>query len=183
MESTLKLHLGCGQNCFKGWVNIDIDSSKADFNHDLTMPLPYKDNSVDYIYNEHFIEHLTVHQGVNFLIECHRVLKPEGILRIATPNVTYALLRYFFFWRKQGWIDKYGYGYLKTRAEMINLVFHEWGHQYLYNKEELTRRLKESGFQKINKAKRNKSKFSVFRNIETRKESTLILEAIKSSSR
>ena len=175
----MKLNLGCGDVYFDGWVNIDMESEKADLKHDLRSPLPYDDSSADYIYNEHFIEHLTVTEGLAFLSDCHRVLRKGGVLRIATPNLDYLLFRYFFFWKWRSWYKKYGYEWIKTRAEMVNIAFREWGHQYLYNKEELERRLKEAGFENVYKQKRNRSRYSELENIETRKESRLIMEAVK----
>lgn len=155
---SIKLHIGCGTNYFEGWINIDNNSDnnikKLDVNWDLKNPLPLETNTVDFIYNEHFIEHLTVQQGVILMKEFFRVLKPKGVLRIATPDLDYVVFRYFFFWRQQSWFDKYGYGWVKTNAEAINISFRDWGHQYLHNEKEL-------------------------KNRETRKESGLIIEAIK----
>ncbi len=105
----LKLNLGCGDVYFDDWVNIDMESEKADLKHDLRSPLPYDDSSADYIYNEHFIEHLTVKEGLVFLSDCYRVLKKGGVLRIATPDLDYLLFRYFFFWKRRSWYKKYGY--------------------------------------------------------------------------
>ena len=53
-----KLHVGCGEIYLEDWINIDIESPKADLIHDLRKPLPFEDDSIDFIYNEHFIEHL-----------------------------------------------------------------------------------------------------------------------------
>lgn len=175
----LMLHIGCGDVYFEGWINIDISSKKADINHDIRTPLPYDENTVDFIYNEHFIEHLTVQDGLQVLSDFNRVLKKGGVLRIATPNLDYVMFKYFFFWKRQDWIKKYNCGWIKTKAEMINISFREWGHQYLYNKEELERRLRESGFNNIYKQKFNKSKYPDLRNRETRRDSRLILEAEK----
>ena len=175
----LKLNIGCGDVHLDGWVNIDLDSPKADLKHDVRTPLPYADNTVDIIYNEHFIEHLSVQEGISFLKECYRVLRQNGVLRIATPDLDYLMFRYFFFWKKQNWLKKYGYDWIKTKAEMINLCFHEWGHKYLYNKEELKRRLQEAGFNRIHKRSYKKSKHQELKDKETRSESKLIFEAIK----
>ena len=69
-----KLHLGCGFQILKGWDNIDnVPRTKGIIIHDLTKPLSYAENSVDFIFNEHFIEHLTDGEGFNFLKECFRV--------------------------------------------------------------------------------------------------------------
>lgn len=175
----LMLHIGCGDVYFDGWVNIDMNSRKADIKQDIRMPLPYDANSIDFIYNEHFIEHLTVQDGLKVLSDFNRILKKGGVLRIATPNLDYVMFKYFFFWKRQEWIKKFNCSWIKTKAEMINICFRDWGHQYLYNKEELDRRLRESGFNKIYKQKLNKSKYPELRNRETRRDSRLILEAEK----
>ena len=173
------LHIGCGETYFDGWINIDIDSDISDLNHDVRKSLPYEDNSADFIYHEHFIEHLTSEEGVVFLKETHRILKKNGIMRIATPDLDYIVFRYIYRWKHQAWIKVYGYSHIQTRAEMMNICFRDWGHQYLYNKEELDRRLRESGFKKIYKQKFNKSKYPELRNRETRRDSRLIFEAEK----
>lgn len=175
----LKLNLGCGDVHLDGWVNIDLDSDKADIRHDLAKPLPYDDNTVDFIYSEHFIEHLTLKQGLALLRECRRVLKPGGVVRVATPNLSYLLFRYFFFWKWQSWFKKYGYEWIGTNAEMVNVAFSTWGHQYLYNGKELARRLKEVGFVNVRRVKLRKSRYTELRKLETRKESRLIMEAVK----
>jgi predicted SAM-dependent methyltransferase len=175
----LKLNLGCGGVYLNGWVNIDIDSEKADLKHDLKTPLPYEDNTVDFIYCEHFLEHLPVSDGLALLCECRRVLKPGGVVRVAVPNLNYLLFRYFFFWKRQSWYKKYGYEWIGTNAEMVNICFREWGHQYLYNAKELKRRLVEAGFGKVSRQRLRKSRYPELKNIETRKESRLIIEAVK----
>lgn len=175
----LMLNIGCGDIYFDGWVNIDLESTKADLKHDLRTPLPYKNNSVDFIYNEHFIEHLTIQECMVVLSEFYRVLKPGGVLRISTPDLNYLIFKYLFFWKRQDWIKEYGYGWIKTRAEMLNICFREWGHKYLYNKKELERRLREAGFKKIYRQRLNNSNFIELINRETRKDSKLILETIK----
>ena len=174
----IKLHLGCGDIYFKDWVNIDIDSKIADKKLDLRKRLPYKTNSVDYIFNEHLLEHLTLDEGCRFLSECHRILKPNGVLRISTPDMDNILFRHFFFWKQQSWLKKYGYEWVKTKAELTNINFREWGHQYLYNEEELKRRLVDAGFSKMSRQKLKKSNHDELKNLETRTEG-FVMEAIK----
>lgn len=90
-DGKLKLHIGCGTNYFEDWTNIDNNSDnniqRLDLNWDLRNPLPYEENSVDFIFNEHFLEHLTVLEGLKALMDFKRILKPDGIMRIAIPDL------------------------------------------------------------------------------------------------
>lgn len=52
----LGLHIGSGDVYLNGWVNIDSESGKADLRRDLRRRHPYEDDSVEFIYSEHFIE-------------------------------------------------------------------------------------------------------------------------------
>ena len=176
----IKLHVGCGENYFDGWINVDIDSSKADIFHDLAKPLWFYDNTVDFIYSEHFIEHIGINHAQNMFKEFYRVLKPGGILRIATLDLDYLVKKYVSAsWKDQDWIETYNYQWIQTRAEMLNVCFREWGHQYLYDAEELERRLREVGFGKILRQEWNVSMCAELANRETRKDSKLIIEAVK----
>ena len=77
-------------------------------------------------------------------------------------------------------LKKYGLNFIKTNAEALNIDFRWWGHQWLYDWEELERRLKEAGCIKIKKCKLNKSEHSELQNLETRGEaSNLIAEIVK----
>src|SRR5207253_10227185 len=93
-QNNNKLHLGCGSVNFPGWINIDLDSPTADMLLDLTHPLPFPDGSVTHMFNEHFIEHITRSQAVQFLQECHRVLSADGAIRITTPNLRFLTYSY-----------------------------------------------------------------------------------------
>jgi predicted SAM-dependent methyltransferase len=98
-------------------------------------------------------------------------------LRIATPDLDYLIERYNTSWRDQEWLKDNKR--IQTRAEMINTAFRDWEHRYLYNEEELIRRLEEAGFTKIYRRELNESDYKELCNRETRADSKLILEAIK----
>ena len=53
---------------------------------DLTRNLPFSNNQFDIIYAYEAIEYLEKEQAEKLLAECYRVLKPEGIISISTPN-------------------------------------------------------------------------------------------------
>lgn len=95
----MKLHLGCGRRNFgKDWIHIDGSSTEnkgdrrsgpGDFSHikyhDITK-LSFSDNTVDLIYSSHTFEYFDRDECYDILKEWRRVLKPNGILRLAVPD-------------------------------------------------------------------------------------------------
>ena len=176
----LKLHVGCGQVHFPGWLHLDSNEKlpHLDVLWFADDGLPCPDRSCEYIYNEHFLEHLTIEQGKRFLQECRRVLLPGGVLRVAMPDMTECVRQYWEKdWDRQPWLEKYGYTWIKTGCEMLNIAFREWDHKWLYDREELRRRLSEAGFGTIVNVDWNCSQHAELQNRETRPETLLICEA------
>ena len=68
------LNLGCGNVFHEDWINIDhISSSKQVKQYDISKNIPLENDSVDFLYHSHVLEHLTKKNGLIFLKECHRV--------------------------------------------------------------------------------------------------------------
>jgi predicted SAM-dependent methyltransferase len=178
-----KLHIGCGRVRFEeGWVNIDSDPeiSLPDIVWDLGRGFPVPDGSCGLIYSEHLLEHLAVDDGVSLLRECLRSLAPGGRLRFAMPSLEYVLERCCSGkWREQDWLTWPDHQFIQTQAEMLNIAFRWWGHQWLYDREEFHRRLREAGFTQIRDVAWGESDIPELRNRETRKDSLLICEAIR----
>jgi predicted SAM-dependent methyltransferase len=176
-----KVNVGCGNAPFATWTNLDADPGTcADVLWDVTDGLPFPDGSCAFIYCEHFLEHIPVQEGVRFLAECRRSLQKGGVIRIGMPSAQEIVRNYHENdWASQPWLEKYGYTSIKTRAEYVNVCFREWGHQWLYDTEELERRLLEAGFIQIENVGWGDSKHAELRNRETRIETLLICEATK----
>ncbi len=82
------LNLGCGSHFHKDWVNIDFASQDAGvISHNLLEGIPFPDNIFDAVYHSHLLEHFSKIDASRFIKECYRVLKPSGIIIIATPNL------------------------------------------------------------------------------------------------
>lgn len=177
-----KLHIGCGTNYLYGWYNVDSNKTyKVDLMWDVRKSLPLQRESFEFIYNEHFIEHLTVAEAVSVFTNCFLLLKPGGILRLATPDIT-DIVRYYQTdtWKDLPIMKTAGLAWVKTKCEYINVALRSWGHQYLYDEEELRRRLKEAGFtQEPIRKEMGKSDHAPLCNLETRDASTLIVEVSK----
>lgn len=93
-KNPLKLHLGCGNQYFKGYVNIDQRKTPATGLVCNIGNLPYPDDSTELIETYHAIEHFPRHNLPQVLEEWHRVLVPGGKLIIECPNFDEAVKRY-----------------------------------------------------------------------------------------
>ncbi len=177
-----KLHLGCGPVKFEGWINIDQNPSPGtvDIVWDLSIGIPVDEVSCEFIYCEHFLEHLTAEQGVSFLKECRRALTPGGVVRIAMPSLEEVADIYVNnSWQELDLIKTDSFKSVKTRAELMNMSFYWWGHRWLYDREELHRRLNESGFSVMHVREWGESVYPELQHLESRRESILICEATK----
>jgi len=80
----MKLHLGCGNDYKKGYLNCDISKEvNPDKVVDLEKKLPFKDNSVSEIIANHVFEHVV--NFVPLMHEIHRVCKKGAVIKIKTP--------------------------------------------------------------------------------------------------
>lgn len=111
----LQLNLGSGQHGPESWVNLDRSPTmllrrlpapakgallKAGIlreshlqawapnvvRRNLIKPFPVAPGSVDAIYSSHFFEHIYLDDAQALLRECHRILKPGHVLRLALPD-------------------------------------------------------------------------------------------------
>ena len=82
------LNLGCGNRFHKNWTNVDFVSTGEDVQaHNLLNGIPFADQTFEVVYHSHVLEHFTKKDGQKFVQECYRVLKNNGILRIAIPDL------------------------------------------------------------------------------------------------
>ena len=83
-----RLNLGCGARYHPDWVNLDFTSSSKDvIAHDLGRGIPFASETFDVVYHSHLLEHFPKAHAPRFLRECHRVLVPGGIIRVAVPDL------------------------------------------------------------------------------------------------
>ena len=87
MEKLNYLNVGCGSKFHKDWVNVDMTSNSTDvIAANLLNGLPFPDESFDVVYHSQVLEHIPKEKAYNFIKECFRVLKPEGIIRVVVPD-------------------------------------------------------------------------------------------------
>lgn len=138
----LQLHLGCGPISLEGWINIDNQPyAGIDFRWDLARGIPFR--NARYVFAEHFIEHLSYQQGVDFTRGCRDALRDDGILRLSTPNLDWV---YEVSYHPTMWSNEDD---ALRDCFVLNRAFRGWGHQFLYNLQTLTALLQNSGFESV----------------------------------
>jgi predicted SAM-dependent methyltransferase len=147
------LNLGCGPCGLASddWLNVDGSRMPSvDRTHDLTRPFPFPDARFEGVYSEHFFEHLTPGEAARFLGECHRVLRPGGVLRLSVPDGELYIRRYV---DDPAWMLERRGESARTPMEVLNEVFRQrYEHQYIYDDETLALALRDAGFVDVTRA-------------------------------
>ena len=85
--NNLNLHIG-GIEKKNGWKILNIQPHEnVDFIGDISNLNQFDDNSVNNIYASHVFEHVKSNEIENTLKGLYRVLKPDGKLFLAVPNL------------------------------------------------------------------------------------------------
>lgn len=139
-------------------------------------PLPFESNSIREVLCEHLIEHLAPLHAAALCREVRRVLAPGGVFRISTPDlrtyinafddsgasVEFRATR----WQRLAQIlpalpEQHAFNFLNEKTEqesavadlsgirpafLINQLFRLWGHQWIYDFDELVLLMETAGF-------------------------------------
>lgn len=191
-----KLQIGCGENILEGWLNTDLNSiTYSVLPLDARKKLPFKDNTFDYIFFEHLLEHIEYSEGLRLVQECFRVLRPKGKIRISTPNLKFLIelynqektelqKKYIYFALNKFFLDAEIY----QDTFVINNFFRGFGHKFIYDFKVIKEILKRAGFTDIKQCEVRKSDDLNLQNIEGHgnaikeefnKLESIVVEAIK----
>ena len=127
----------------------NVDLFGADINFDLTKQFPFKDNSIEFIYTSHFLEHLSFNELNNLLSECYRVLKPDSKISIVVPNARLYINAYVNNDPFLSYQDMFEGGKVETGSSLdqINYIAYLGGdHKHMFDIESLLRILNNHGF-------------------------------------
>ena len=82
------LNLGCGNIYHLDWINLDfIPTGPETIPCNLIHGIPFAGDSFNAVYHSHLLEHMSKSHGNEFMQECYRVLKPNGIIRVVVPDL------------------------------------------------------------------------------------------------
>jgi len=103
LKGVVRLNIGCGKKHEKGFINLDLRDLGQDIVWDVREGIPFPDNSVDLIWSQHVMEHLTNHEAEMAIREMYRVLKVGGVMVHTTPHASDPTSCYFHhetFWNE-----------------------------------------------------------------------------------
>lgn len=169
----LRLHLGSGFLSKPGWIDIDLAGARADLVWNLQNGIPFEDGTVDAIFHEHLLEHLTLHDGFGLTLECHRALRPGGVLRVGVPDAG-ACLRSYAGIDDPDWAQS-----RPTPMLAVEALFYEHGHHAMYDEQLLTEALAAAGFADVAACEFGDSRLSPCPDTEARRDGTLYVEGVK----
>jgi predicted SAM-dependent methyltransferase len=138
--------------------------------YDLAYGIPFPDNSIDYLYSSHFLEHLEEEEAAGLLAESHRVLKPGGFTRICVPDLAHAIALYH-----EGKKEQMLRSYFFVEPELGYFA----RHKYMYDFETLGARLERAGFRDIRRCDYRIGAVPDLDILDNRAGETLFVEAVK----
>jgi len=142
-----------------GWINIDrLPNPAVDCVLDVTEGFPFE--NVNFIFAEHFIEHLSYDKGLKLLRNCRNAMHRKGVLRLSTPNLDWVWVSQYKF---PNWTDPDA---PLRDCFALNQAFRGWGHQFLYNMQTLQATLREAGFGKFEVCRYGESRHPELRGLE-----------------
>jgi SAM-dependent methyltransferase len=138
----------------------------VDFEHGL----PFEDQSVDFLFSSHLLEHLYSDQAGHLLREIYRVLKIGGWARISVPDLEHAVRLY-----QQGERAKaLGYFFSDSRIGALNR------HQYMYDLALLRDAFERAGFSDVQRRVFRQGNVPDLDLLDNRPEESLYVEARRS---
>lgn len=138
---------------------------------DAARPFRFADDTFEAIYCSHLLEHLYPAAAALCVRECHRVLVPGGVLRVAVPDLDAVVASY-----DPGDPDSFLEGLLQARGERgeRSSARHRWH----YNEGSLRALLAGAGFENPVRCEFRQGLAPDLERIETRRWS-LFMEAVK----
>jgi predicted SAM-dependent methyltransferase len=135
---------------------------------DVTKRFPYSDETFDFVFSCHMLEHLFVHEAQACIADIFRVLKSGGICRIVVPD-----------------LDKIVADYNPDQPELFLKKIFECdpqsrnAHHWHYNANSLLRVLRDAGFHEAYQCAYRQGRCPDLESLDNRADESCFVEAIK----
>jgi len=216
---TTKVNIGCGHTVVADWINYDsslfmvlsrhklirrllfafklISKQKYEtlwpsciIRRDARKGLPLLNETVDFVYTSHFLEHLTREEASKLIKECYRVLKPGGWIRLVCPDLRILARKYlegdisyplFHVSHKaqlsQAFIESLCL--VDNRPLFVKLFSPGFSHLSMYDSDSAANILSECGFKVINVCRFKEGVTPDIGELDNRPDESLFIEAQK----
>lgn len=148
----------------------DLLENHVFMHHDLSHSIPLKDQTADFVYSSHFLEHLFKRDAERLLTDSFRVLKSGGIVRICIPDLAYAVAMYA---RGEKAAMLENYFFVEDKESQLAR------HKYMYDFELLKSLLERIGFSQVACCSYQQGQTPDLQLLDNRPEETLFVEARK----
>ena len=115
---------------------VNLDETKPGDVLTRVPPAPFRDGCFDAILMSHVVEHMGLDDGRALIKECHRILKPGGVVTVIVPGGKIVVLAYL-----AGNIDNW-----KLNDGPLYSYCQESQQRWLYARRTLTRIIADAGF-------------------------------------
>lgn len=152
------LHLGCGDKYLDGFLNIDANPfRKLDMWLDLRNGLPFPECSVRFIYTVGTLEHFYPDELERILMECCRVMKADGVMRIVVPHLRTSIQAYAL--GQAEWFGDWPRSYHSLGGRFANYLFCDSQHRMAFDFDFLEELLLTAGFSLVKVRKPMESEY------------------------
>jgi predicted SAM-dependent methyltransferase len=145
-----KLDLGA-TDARDGFLTADIGQN-ANLTFDFTKKFPLPDNSFDFVYCSHVLEHFFYVELIHVLQEVRRILKNGGTFSMCVPNARLFITSYFSsdpFDVQKNCSYKPALHY-HSKIDVINyMAYMDGNHRMMYDEENLAKILQSTGFKNV----------------------------------
>jgi len=167
----VRINFGSGSFHLEGWINVDLDAAtRPDVVADLARSAPFATGAADFIFSEDFIAVLGLPGLRLFLRECRRILKPQGAMRLLTPDLAKLARMYLDdpatlvdLWNRTVGVPVT----TGTACEVVNLAM-ELAGRFQYDSATLIQLAAAAGFDAVRVGYRE-SRFAALANLDLRK--------------
>ena len=175
-----RLNWGCGEWTEPGWINSDIKEAVGiDIVADIRDGLPLESDSIDYAVSIHSLPELHFSELVPALTELRRLLKPDGVLRLALPDLDKGIDAYQ---RKDPSYFKVPDKDAKSvGAKFVTQMVWYGYSRSLFTHEFIEEQLEKAGFGRVDHCsyKHTASMYPEIVNLDNRERESLFVEAVK----
>lgn len=152
--------------------------------HDVRHRLPWPDQSLQYIYCSHLLEHLSRRDGERLLRDCYRVLKSGATMRVVVPDLLLYARQYIEAIAKTDANHDNPYAVLASEKFLEILGVHSGiaissrnPHRWMYDASSLAHCLAKAGFEKIEQKKYRDGRVPDLEILDIRPDDSLHMEA------